>query len=317
MLKQKISAYFDFTKKERRGIIGLLLLILFFAVIPFLYPLFIKKKQPADMAAFKKETDALRLRQDTEENYARQKTGDGGYPGYYPSSERKYSGSSTKGEMFYFDPNTATASDWQRLGVRDKTIATIEKYVARGGHFYKPEDIGKIWGLHKDEVERLLPWVRIVPRDNGFAKSYNQNAGTETVKRPPAAIDINTADTSAFIALPGIGSKLASRIISFREKLGGFYSIDQLGETYGLADSVFQRIKDRLSAGPATVKQFNINTASADELRQHPYIRFNLANAIVQYRNQHGNFSSVEEIKKIMLVTEEIYSKAAPYLKVQ
>jgi DNA uptake protein ComE-like DNA-binding protein len=52
-------------------------------------------------------------------------------------------------------------------------------------------------------------------------------------------------------------------------------------------------------------------------MKSHPYLRYNLANAIVQYRTQHGNFFSVADIKKIMLVTEEIFNKAAPYLTTQ
>ena len=131
----------------------------------------------------------------------------------------------------------------------------------------------------------------------------------------PPLIDINLADTSAFIALPGIGSKLSQRIISFRDKLGGFYKIDQLAETFGLADSTFQKIKPRLLLDNPVVKQLNINLASADELKSHPYLRYALANAIVQYRSQHGNFAAVSDLKKIMLITDDIYNKMVPYLK--
>lgn len=110
---------------------------------------------------------------------------------------------------------------------------------------------------------------------------------------------------------------MALRIITFRDKLGGFYTTDQVGETFGLQDSVFQKIKSRLSINIAAVKHFNINTATVDEMKSHPYIRYNIANAIVQYRNQHGNFASVAAIKNIMLVTDDIFNKAAPYLIVQ
>ena len=68
-------------------------------------------------------------------------------------------------------------------------------------------------------------------------------------------IDVNTADTTAFISLPGIGSKLAARIITFREKLSGFYSVEQIGETYGLPDSTFQKIKQYLKLDNASVKK--------------------------------------------------------------
>ena len=77
-------------------------------------------------------------------------------------------------------------------------------------------------------------------------KSKDEIQPAKTYVARYSIIDVNTADTSAFISLPGIGSKLAARIVTFREKLGGFYSVEQIGETYGLPDSTFQKIKQWL-----------------------------------------------------------------------
>ncbi|MEJ7684007.1 MAG: helix-hairpin-helix domain-containing protein [Segetibacter sp.] len=125
---------------------------------------------------------------------------------------------------------------------------------------------------------------------------------------------MNTADTSALISLPGIGSKLAARIVNFREKLGGFSSVNQLGETYGIPDSTFQKIKPQLQCNHPALKTININTADINVLRAHPYLRWNIANAIINYRQQHGNYKSVEDIRKIDLITDDLYNKIAPYL---
>lgn len=317
MWTQVVSAYFSFTKKERTGIITIAVLIVLFSVLPFLYPLFIKPK-PVNDYNFKKEIAALNLKQDSATGYAKKNFGDeDNYATYNQPSEKNYYKGGAKGELFYFDPNTASAADWKRLGIRDKTVATIQNYLSKGGHFYKPEDIGKIWGLHEDEVQRLLPYVQIAAKENNYTKQTYEPKNFDKPKYTPSVIDINTADTTALIALPGIGSKLALRIVNFRDKLGGFYKSEQVGETYGLPDSTFQKIKTRLTVSNAAIKQFNINTATVEELKVHPYIKYNLANAIVQYRTQHGSFASVADIKQIMMVTEEMYSKAAPYLKVQ
>ena len=117
--------------------------------------------------------------------------------------------------------------------------------------------------------------------------------------------------------MPGIGSKLAQRIIVFREKLGGFYKIDQIAETFGLADSTFQKIKPRLTINDKTIKQFNINTATIDEMKLHPYLRYNIANAIVQYRTQHGNFNNIADVKNIMIIDELLFNKISPYITIQ
>jgi competence protein ComEA len=314
MKKQFIADYFSFSKKERRGIIVVLVCIVLLLFIPFLFPYFIKK-ETVDADAFKKDIAALHSKQlsDSSNAFSSKHYDDDRYNAYdQPEEKRSYK---IKGELFYFDPNTITATEWKRLGVRDKTVATIQNYLSKGGKFYKPEDLGKIWGFFPDEIERLTPYVQIQqPQQNYTESKPFESKPYEKPKRSP--VDINSADTTAFIALPGIGSKLSQRIISFRDKLGGFYKIEQVGETFGLPDSVFQKIKTTLVLNTKTVNQININTATVDELKAHPYLRWNLANAIVQYRTQHGNFTTVADIKKIMLIDEVTFAKVAPYLKV-
>ena len=126
--------------------------------------------------------------------------------------------------------------------------------------------------------------------------------------------DINTADTSAFIALPGIGSKLASRIILFREKLGGFYDVRQIGEVYGLQDSVFRKISPMLRCSPGKIRKIDINTVERETLKVHPYIRWQMANALVAYRDQHGAFRSADDISKLENIDSEAVKKMMPYI---
>ena len=113
--------------------------------------------------------------------------------------------------------------------------------------------------------------------------------------------------------MPGIGSKLAARIVNYRSKLGGFYSINQLGETYGLPDSTFQFLKNRLTVSNTALTKIPLNTATAQQIK-HPYLSWNIANAIVAYRNQHGAFTAVSDIKKILSIDEATYQKIEPYL---
>lgn len=315
--KQFIADYFSFSKKERRGIIVILVFILLLLLAPFLFPFFIKEPK-VNAEAFKKDIASLHSKQgsDSSNNFSSRSYDDNNYT-TYNQPEEKRSSYKIKGELFYFDPNTISTDEWKRLGVRDKTIATIQNYLSKGGKFYKPEDLGKIWGFFPDEVERLTPYVQIQQPQQTFAENKAFEPKTfEKTKRSIAPVDINSADTSAFIALPGIGSKLSQRIITFRDKLGGFYKIEQVAETFGLPDSTFQKIKANLILNNKSVKQININTATVDELKAHPYLRWNLANAIIQYRTQHGNYSNVADVKKIMAIDEATFIKVAPYLKV-
>ena len=317
-MKNFLSAYFSFTKKERTGIIALIVLILFFLFLPFLYPFFIKQKQ-YDHSQFEKQIDSLQtIAQDSSnpKKYYSNKEDDDNYQDYNEPLHKK-NDKPLQSELFYFDPNTLNEDGWEKLGVKDKTIQTIQKYLSKGGRFKSPEDIGKIWGLSPELVQRLTPYVKIENINQPSEKQYPQlTYEKKEYKKDIAPIDVNTADSTAFISLPGIGNKLANRIIAFRNKLGGFYTTEQVGETFLLPDSTFQKIKPRLIITNTSVKQININTATIDELKAHPYIRYYVGNAIIQYRTQHGNFSSVNDIKKIMLVTDSIFNKAVPYLKV-
>ena len=319
MLKKFAAEYFTFTKKERVGILVILTLILVFTLLPFLFPYFITEKK-YDHTAFEKEIAALKIKQaDSSQKFQEKDFDKENSPSYNRASEKNYYETPVKASLFYFDPNTLSGEGWKKLGIRGKTITTIQNYISKGGKFYKPEDISKIWGLHKDEVQRLLPFVSILQQTIPVypGKKIFDNKSYPKIIYKIIPVDINTADTIAFIALPGIGSKLANRIINFRDKLGGFYKVEQVAETFALPDSTFQKIKANLILTSATVKKININTATLDELKIHPYIRYNLASAIVQYRLQHGVFLTISDIKKIMMVTEEIYLKLAPYLSVQ
>lgn len=135
-------------------------------------------------------------------------------------------------------------------------------------------------------------------------------------KPPLTALDINTADTLLWERLPGIGPVLSRRIILFRDRLGGFHDIRQVGETYGLADSVFVKIQPLLQLGSVSLRKIDINKTDEKSLADHPYIDTKLARAIIRYRNNHGPFRSVEGLKAIALVDEVIYRKLEKYLVV-
>ena len=310
---QPLKDYFSFTKKERKGIISIVSIIIIVSLLPrFFY--YFTKNETVDSTEFEKEIAQLKI--DSSSANTSSKNQGEYYNDYTPAYKKE---APVKKELFYFDPNTSSENDWIRLGVRKRTAQTIQKYLSKGGRFYKPEDIKKIYGLVETDAERLIPYVSISAAKKQF--SSNGNSFTEKKIYPNKyvvqPVDINVADTSAFVALRGIGSKLSKRIIAFREKLGGFYSVDQIAETYMLPDSTFQNIKKYLVLNSKAIKKININSATIDEMRAHPYINYNIANAIYQYRKQHGSFNSVDDIKKIMTINDEIFNKASPYFSVQ
>lgn len=153
--------------------------------------------------------------------------------------------------LFRFNPNTIDEAGWLKLGVRPRIVQIILHYREKGGRFRRPADLAKIYGLTPAEANRLMPYVFI----EDVHEAVTVPAAAKTAEQPAAArsypvLDINTATAEQWEALPGIGPVLANRIVKFRYMLGGFNSVEQLKQTYGLSDSVFRNIQPylRLSA---------------------------------------------------------------------
>ena len=149
--------------------------------------------------------------------------------------------------------------------------------------------------------------------DKAEKKDYSNNNKKDYTKK----VNINTANAKELTYLKGIFSeKYAAIIIKYRNNLGGFTKKEQLKEVWNMKEETYNGFINQVILGNNKPKQLNINSATADELKKHPYINWNTANAIVKYRKANGNFQKVENIKKIHLINNESYLKIKPYLKV-
>ena len=308
-----VKDYFTFSKRERTGtIITMIVVVAALFLIPKIFHPPVTK---IDRTALIKQIAELKITVDSSNSYKSYSRDNNENIDFY--QPKNTFTKEIKGELFEFDPNTLSVDGWKRLGVRDRTIQTIQKFISKGYKFRQPRDIAKIYGIRQDQSARLIPYIRIAA---SITETHIDEAKPNFVnpyvskKSAPVIIDINEADSSALVELPGIGNKLASRIINFRNKLGGFVSVAQVGETYGLPDSTFQLIKKQLQCQHPTVNTININTADAKQLKAHPYMSWNIANAIVRYREQHGNYLSLADLQKIDIISTEFYQKINQYL---
>jgi competence protein ComEA len=297
-MKKILKDYFTFSKKESRALIMLLAFIGVFILLPYFIP--DKKDKPILNEALQQQVAPIIAKDSfltdkplTEETLHETEINKSAY------------------ELFEFNPNTIDVAGWKKLGLRDKTIKTILNYRDKGGRFKTAEDIRKIWGLKKEEADRIVPYVRIDNIRTGkvAVKNFSSKADIK--------IDINAATPQEWFTIPTMDRSLVYRIIKYKEKLGGFLAIQQVKETYGLTDSVYKTIEPYLILQTAAVKKININTADDYILSMHPYISKDVAKAITIYRTQHGAYTKVEDIKKIVFIKEELYQKIAPYLAVE
>ena len=220
-------------------------------------------------------------------------------------------------ERFNFDPNSSSKEELRSLGLPEKVVKILLNFREKGGRFYKEKDLQKIYGLSEALYAELEPFIQIEAIENkktfDQTKTKDQTNVSDEAIRAEVIIDINKASIEEWQQLSGIGPAYAKRIVNFREKLGGFSSISLVAQTYGIPDSTFQKIKPFLKPSPI-LKKIKINTASIDELKAHPFLKKKEASTIIYYRQNHGNFTNIEDLKKVRALKKNIIDKLAPYL---
>lgn len=219
----------------------------------------------------------------------------------------------TPAKLFAFNPNTLDKAGFLQLGLSDKQATTIIHYREKGGHFYKPDDIRKIYGLRENEASRLIPFI--TPENKPASAALNVSAALPQYVKHVSSIDINTATAEDFKRFPGIGEVLSTRIIAFRTKLGGFCNADQLARTYGIKDSVFAAMKPSLTINTATIPHLNINTATVFQLQERPHMPEGIGQLIVDYRLQNGPYQQLNDLKKV--IGEAVFQRVKTYLTLE
>lgn len=215
--------------------------------------------------------------------------------------------------LFAFNPNTATKEELLELGINGMVVNRMINYRNKGGQFRIKNDLKKMYGIDSSVYAVLHPYIKLperLPRQvepTVIAKPF--------VVPKKEKFDLNTADTVELQSVFGIGRVRAARIVKFRAKLGGFISLDQLNEVYGL-DTATQRQLAMHSFIAADFKPvlLKLNSAPEADLATHPYLNYKLARAIATYRFQHGRFETIEDLQRVALVNEALYHKIKPYL---
>ncbi len=297
----RIKEHFGFTKKELNGLIVFLFLIIAITFFPFIYSCF-KEPEVYNFDDFKKEIAAFEASAVKEED-AR----------YYKKYDKRDYDKPAKPEYFSFNPNELPEESWKRLGLKLWQIRMIKNYESKGGKFYKKEDLQRIYSIRPEDYARLEPYINIPANfsDRKFDKKIESGSG---FKKKFETVDINSADSAKLETLKGIGAAFATRIIKYRNRLGGFHSPGQLMEVYGLDSAKYAALQGQISFNQTNLQKLNVNTISLDELKKHPYLTFKQANAIIQYRRQHGLYKSSEDLRKIIILPEAAIKKIEPYL---
>ncbi len=318
----RLQEFFGITRKEARGSLFLLVLLFVFIWTPFIFRRWILPHFPlttTDQTTQHQKLDSIVA----EMNKTKTTTFD---EDSYTNTEGTLKPNRTI-RLFPFDPNVASVSDLTELGIPLFLAKRIDKYRSKGGKFRKKEDLLHIYDFPTETFKTLEPYIQLTAsthqtyRDTAQFKSQYQNSNLgfpprETAHKKPGItpFDINTTDTTQLVKLRGIGSKLSLRILKFRNGLGGFHSTSQFEEIYGLDSLAVSELNKYARIG-SPVKKININTATVEELNNHSYLRNKKwATIIVNYRTQHGNYTSPEDLMKIKVLDASTVAKLTPYL---
>ncbi|MEQ1586335.1 MAG: helix-hairpin-helix domain-containing protein [Cyclobacteriaceae bacterium] len=293
-LKAWVRAFFGLSRRETQGFLILLPLMLISVLIMPTYHLW-QTHQKQDFSKEQKELDSLLTLWTWEEKQ----------DSILQEAEHV---------LFTFNPNTATKEDLVSLGFSTYLTNRIDNYRLKKGRFIIKSDLMKIYGMDSSLYKRIFTFIDL-PEERESKKAELHEPKETAAILPKEKFDVNLADTTQLIRVYGVGSKLSQRIIKYRNQLGGFVSMDQVREVYGLDTVVVNELNRKaFVASDYQPKKIDLNAATEKELSTHPYIKYSLAKAIAAYRFQHGNFNSVEDLKKIALVDETFYNRIKSYL---
>lgn len=316
-MKNVFRDFFTFNKRERNGVFILLSIIAALVLYLNISSNFVSQ-EPVDFAKFNREVKEFEAVIEEKREYSN-------YSERQAIHEERMSGKETKPEQFNFNPNNLSEQNWKRLGLNEKQIKSIKRYESKGGKFRTKEDVKKMYCLSIEQYETLEPFIQIsspaeVVRVPEKTKSIFQDGKVEnaSVLNAPKierlrVIELNSADSAELTSIKGIGAFYAKNIIKHRNALGGFVSKEQLLEIWKFDQEKLNAIEKYIDIDESKIKKININTCEAADLKS-PYIKWTVANAIVNYRKNHGKYKTVDEIKKTDLVDEETYRKIVPYL---
>lgn len=288
-MKEFLRALLSYSRRERNGILVLLFLLLLIEVFGSIR-LRWKSQEKIDFSPLEK---AITARAE---------------PGKTKPAVKLEKDQQVR-TIFYFNPNQLPEEKWLSLGLSKKQIAVIRRYEAKGGRFRNKEDVRKMYCISEQTFQRLAPYI-VIPQSP--ERNYpDQSKITKTRER----CELNAADSLALLRLPGIGPVLAQRILKFREALGGFYALHQLKEIYALDTSIYQSLTSMCSVDTSGIKKLKINSTGYDALKKHPYLGAKRATLLLNYRNQHGEFTNLQDLQQALRAEDAIFEKLKLYVR--
>ncbi|NSW45861.1 MAG: helix-hairpin-helix domain-containing protein [Bacteroidales bacterium] len=298
-----LRSYFQFTRKERNGILFLFIII---ALVWFAYASldYFFKPNIHDYSQFEKQIDTFYA--SIEDNPAKIKN--------TPQDTLAYNR-----DTCFVDINHPQIEHLRCLGIKEHLAKTWINYTQKGGKFKTIDGLKKLWGMNDSIFNAIAPYLMLNTNDTptnlkNYSKSNDTPPYLKKAEKKIEMVELNTADTNQLIALPGIGNSFASRIIKYRNRLGGFYNKEQLKEIYGFNQELYEKISPYIYVDVFEIKKVNINTGDYSTLIQNPYFTKEAVKAILQYRKKTGKINNADDLLIHQIVSEDEWNKLKWYV---
>lgn len=296
-----IKEFFYFPKSDRRAMIFLLAVVVLSAVVVGIMD---KDGMSSQLA----RTDSLTADSSIRKAAVRR------------GVQYIYNVETVRRKLSAFDPNTADSTLLLSLGLQPWQVRSIYRYRAKGGIYRQPSDFARLYGLTVKQYKELLPYIHISDEYKPAAEVYGRTdavrSGRDTLRypvklQPGQYVTLDDADTASLRKVPGIGRYYASRIVRYRNDLGGYVSVAQLSEIEGIPEAALSYF--RVTGG--AVRKLNLNRLTLNELKHHPYINFYQARRIIDYRRLKGPLHSIDDLRLLKDFSQRDIERLRPYVE--
>lgn len=295
--------WFSFSKGERIAIITILALIIGLVVACVLRP---TRKSLSENTLHDLDS-LLALRQEAIEAQQQQQ------------AEQPQVGAEL--HPFPFNPNTMTEEEGRRMGLTDRQVRNIINYRDKGGKFYSKSDLAKLYTISEEDFAQLELYIVLpeVSRSRPSPKNPESQTVASDASQPQRKtipiVDLNTVDSTTLVELPQIGGYTASRILVFRDKLGGFVEKEQLRDVKGVDSARYNTILPYITIGEFELRKLDINRADFKTLVNHPYLNYEQVKRIFNQREKRGMIKNWEQLKTLIQDDGEVNPLLEHYVK--
>lgn len=271
-----------FNKEQRIGLALLVFIIVLLQVVYFFISFsFVNDVEITDeerqWLAMQVEIDSLKNNVDKEEGY----------------------------KIYPFNPNFITDFKGYRLGMSVAEIDRLLEFRKKGKFVNSAKEFQAVTKVSSALLAKISPYFKFpdwVNNKNKTQNLYNKKDFNSFEKKTIKIIpqDLNLATKEDLVKIYGIGDGISERILKFKESLGGFVSMEQMNDVWGLSPEVIAELNKhfKIASLPA-IPKVDINNASTKELSKFPYFKFALSREIVTYRSMNGEIKSIEDLIKI------------------